>query len=53
VRCSYGCWPSNPGDVDYRVADRIRPAECDGDGGHHDTDTTTSAAVASTWIAFV
>jgi hypothetical protein len=23
----------------YRVADRIRPAECDGDGGHHDTDT--------------
>ena len=24
----------------YRVADRIRPAECDGDGGHHDTDTT-------------
>jgi hypothetical protein len=27
--------------------------KCDGDGGHHDTDTTTSAAVASTLIAFV
>jgi hypothetical protein len=22
--------------------------KCDGDGGHHDTDTATSAAVAST-----
>jgi hypothetical protein len=32
--------PSNPGDVDRRVADRVGQQQCDG-GGHHDTTDTT------------